>query len=100
MSFLPDDAVQAILAHMNDDHGEDSLLIVRANGQPDATSARMEGFDQQAGRWTATVEGADVPVEVAWPEALTDRKSVRAQIVRLYDDALRDLGLPPREERH
>ncbi len=36
-----DDATcEAVLAHMNDDHRDDSLRIVRAHGHPGATAPR------------------------------------------------------------
>uniref|UniRef100_UPI002594DDC9 DUF2470 domain-containing protein n=1 Tax=uncultured Gordonia sp. TaxID=198437 RepID=UPI002594DDC9 len=45
--FSPD-VVAAVLAHMNDDHADDSLLICRAlGGRPDAVAARMTGFDHE-----------------------------------------------------
>lgn len=93
------DAVQAILAHMNDDHQDDNLLIVRANGQPDATSARMSGLDQHHGYWVATTAEGHHEVQVAWPEPLTDRKSVRLQVVKVHDQALATLGLPHRQQQ-
>ena len=40
MSF-PEQVVDAVLAHMNDDHTDDSLRIVQAFGHPDATAATM-----------------------------------------------------------
>lgn len=92
--------IEAILAHMNDDHEADNLAIVRANGQPDATSARMSGLDQRQGFWVATSADGEHEVAVTWPEPLTDRKSVRLQVVKVYDQALAALGLPARTQQH
>ena len=43
--------VDAVLAHMNADHLEDNLLIVRAHGVPEATAASMSDADGEAGTW-------------------------------------------------
>ena len=43
---FPQEVVEAITRHMNADHAEDSLLIVRSLGDlPEATEARMTGLD-------------------------------------------------------
>lgn len=97
--FLPDDAMAAILGHMNSDHNSDNVTIVRANGAPNAEVAVMTGFDRQAGYWTASSSEGSHDIAVAWPEPLTDRASVRPGIVAVYDRALATLGLPA-PERH
>jgi hypothetical protein len=98
-----DDTVRAgVLGHMNGDHGDDNLLIARAfagSGDADSiVSASMEGFDGDAGRWTATrADGGTVTVEVPWPGGpITERPHVRREIVALYDEACRRLGIEPR----
>ncbi|WP_322410416.1 DUF2470 domain-containing protein [Microbacterium invictum] len=92
-------AVAAILRHMNDDHRDDNLLIVRAFG-PAGTyrSARMTGLDGAGGDWAAVTEhGDEVTVRVDWPGgAITERPEVRREIVALYDEACRRLGVTPR----
>jgi hypothetical protein len=93
--FTPD-VVEAIKRHMNDDHGEDSLLIVRAlGGRPDATSARTSDVDGEAIEFT--VDGGE-RVRVPWGETLTERPQVRQAVVRLYRRACAELGLTPRGE--
>ena len=43
------EVVDAVCAHMNGDHPEDCLLIVRGlGGLPDAASARMSGLDESS----------------------------------------------------
>ena len=92
-----DDAVvTGVIGHMNGDHLEDSLDIVRAYGQPDATSARMVDLDTEVGVWAAVVDGADVEVRVPWPGApLAERPQLRVAVVALHEAAREKLGLPP-----
>ncbi|MFI7134935.1 DUF2470 domain-containing protein [Nonomuraea sp. NPDC050153] len=90
------DAVEAIKRHMNDDHAEDSLIIVRALGdRPEATSAMTSDVDAEAIEFT--VDGAE-RVRVPWGETLTERAQVRKAVVRLYRDACDKLGIAARGE--
>jgi hypothetical protein len=93
-----DDVVTAVLRHMNDDHVDDNLLIVRAFGAPEAESATMIGFDGAGGTWGATdPAGAETRVSVPWPGApIAERGEVRREIVALYDAACERLGVAPR----
>ena len=52
MQTFGPDVVDAVLRHMNSDHREDNLVIVRANGAPDASDATMIGLDDQEGVWS------------------------------------------------
>jgi hypothetical protein len=100
MTHRFDEAVLAgVLSHMNGDHGDDNLLIARAFGpDPDVISATMTGFDGDGGDWSAQpVAGEAVLVRVPWPGGPIDqRPHVRREIVALYDDACRRLGIEPR----
>ncbi|KAA9089147.1 DUF2470 domain-containing protein [Microbacterium radiodurans] len=91
-------AVSGVLGHMNDDHRDDNLLIARAFGQPDATTATMTGFDGDGGVWDAALPGGSVSsVRVPWPGGpITERREVRREIVALYDAACERLGIEPR----
>jgi len=92
-----DDVVRAVLAHMNDDHLDDNLLIVRAFGQPEASAAVMSGLDGEAGVFTATVDGVDAEVRVPWPAGtITERAEIRREVVALYDAACAALGVEAR----
>jgi hypothetical protein len=98
-----DDAVlAAVLGHMNGDHADDNLLIARAfaDGVDGGTiaSASMTGFDGAKGRWVATLaDGTTATVEVPWPGGpISERPQVRREIVALYDEACRRLGVEPR----
>lgn len=99
-----DAALAGVLGHMNGDHGDDNLLIARAFAPQPATtreaiaSARMTGFDGEKGVWTATLtDGSMVEVSVPWPGgAISQRPEVRREVVALYDEACRRLGVTPR----
>lgn len=100
MPHIFDGAIVAgVLAHMNDDHRDDNVLIARAFG-PDAgaRAAVMTGFDGEGGDWHVT--GADdtgLDVRVAWPGGpISERPEVRREIVALYDAACARLGVEPR----
>ncbi|MCC2032704.1 DUF2470 domain-containing protein [Microbacterium allomyrinae] len=105
MTHLFDDAVLAgVLGHMNGDHGDDNLLISRAFAAEsgvdaaDIVDARMDGFDGDGGRWTATLsDGATATIVAPWPGGpISERPEVRREVVALYDEACRRLGVEPR----
>lgn len=96
--------VAAVLHHMNDDHADDNLLIVRAFGDRGATTARMVDVDGHAGHWVYSVAAADEIVategetvlSVEWSGPITERAEIRREIVALYDRACAALGIEPR----
>ncbi|MDF2666815.1 MAG: hypothetical protein K0R81_2665 [Microbacterium sp.] len=93
------DTRRAVLAHMNADHLDDNLLIVRAFGpDPAAVSAVMAGFDGDGGEWViAGADGISSSVRIAWPGgAIAERREVRREVVALYDAACERLGVTPR----
>jgi putative heme iron utilization protein len=91
------DVVAQIARHMNDDHAADNVLIVRGlGGIPSATKARMSGMDADGMEFAAAVDGLEVPVRIPFRERLTERAQVRAEAVRLYQEACDALGLDPR----
>lgn len=95
-----DVALAGVLGHMNSDHADDNLLIVRAFGQPDAEAAAMTGFDGDGGDWRAVLpDGSAVEVRVPWPGgAISERPQVRRAVVELYRAACARLGIDPRAE--
>ena len=96
MSFAPE-VVEAIKRHMNGDHAEDCVVIVRAlGGQPEATAAEMSNLDSEAVWFEATVGGQRQPVRIPFSQPLTERPQVRVEIVRMYTEACERLGLPTR----
>lgn len=90
--------MERVLRHMNHDHLDDNLLIVRAFGRADATAATMTGFDGDGGEWAASTPDADATtLRVPWPGgAISERAEVRREIVALYDAACARLGVEPR----
>jgi putative heme iron utilization protein len=93
---FPAEVVAQIARHMNDDHAEDNVLIVRGlGGIPTATAARMSGMDADAMEFAAVVNGIEVPVRIPFGERLVERRQVRAETVRMYRDACAALGLEP-----
>ncbi len=90
--------VDAVLAHMNGDHLDDNLLIVRAHGAPEATAASMTAVDGEAGTWTVVgPEGPLGDVRVPWPGGpISERAEIRREVVVLYDAACAALGVEPR----
>ncbi|TMR89830.1 DUF2470 domain-containing protein [Nonomuraea basaltis] len=90
------DAIEAIKRHMNDDHADDALIIVRGlGGRPDATTAVTSDVDAEAIEFT--IDGGE-RVRVPWGETITERAQVRKAVVTLYRDACGKLGLPARGE--
>jgi putative heme iron utilization protein len=96
VSFAPE-VVEAIKRHMNGDHAEDCVVIVRAlGGRPTATAALMSGMDSDTVSFEATIDGGPVPVRIRFSQTLTERAQVRVEIVRMYEEACQRLGLPTR----
>ena len=94
-TFEPD-VVSAILEHMNGDHDDDNLLIVRAFVDPAATTAEMTGFDGDGGLWTYRTPAGEFVSRVPWREPISERPQVRAEIVSLYERAATKLGVEQR----
>ena len=98
MTFrFDDDALAGVMRHMNHDHTDDSLLIARAFGEPDATSAVMTGFDGDGAEWTVVAADGERSLRVPWPGGpISERAAVRREVVALYDAACERLGVEPR----
>ncbi|MEP6482234.1 MAG: DUF2470 domain-containing protein [Rhodoglobus sp.] len=96
-STFPTATVDAVLAHMNSDHTDDNLLIVRAFAAPDATSATMTTLDHRGGTWTYALAGSDHELTLPWTAEISERPEIRREIVALYDSACAALGIEARE---
>ena len=93
-----DAVISAVCNHMNADHVEDNLLIVRSlGGRPDATAARMATMSPSGAVFTATVGGDEVDVEVPWEGVPAERVDFRHEVVRMYHEACAALGVEPRQ---
>ena len=81
---------------MNSDHNDDNLLIARAFGDPDATSATMTTLDESGGSWVYTAPSGEAELTVPWSTTISERAEIRREIVVLYDAACETLGITPR----
>ena len=96
MPTFSDDVVAAVLHHMNDDHTDDSLLIVRAFADPDATTATMTTLDGAGGTWEYEVAGQTRTATVPWSKEISERPEIRREVVVLYNATCKQLGIDPR----
>ncbi|MCB1040456.1 MAG: DUF2470 domain-containing protein [Acidimicrobiales bacterium] len=88
----------AVVGHMNGDHVEDNLLIVRSlGGLPGATDARMTAITPDGAVFEGTVDGRATPVTVPWSGPITERSGIRMEVVRMYHEACEALGVEPRQ---
>ncbi len=101
-SLFTPPVIAAVTAHMNTDHPEDNLLIARSlGGLPEATSATMVGLDPQGARFAAEVDGDTTEFDVPWAVEVTERVTIRHEVVRMYHEACVALGVTPRDaEEH
>jgi hypothetical protein len=97
MTTFSPDVVGAILHHMNDDHTDDSLTIVRAFADRAADAATMTDVDADGGTWDVVVDGRTQSHTVPWLGQVVERADIRREVVRLHDAAVAQLGLPVRE---
>ena len=88
--------VSAVIDHMNNDHPEDNLLIVRAFATKDATAAVMSDVDELGATWTYEAGDATAQLTVPWPAPISERAEIRREIVVIYDTACARLGVEPR----
>jgi len=90
---FPDDAVAAICRHMDEDHADDALLIVRTlGGRPDAVRVRTTGVDG-AGLDLEVLEPERALVRVPFPAPVTERAEVRHAVVALHAQARAAAGV-------
>jgi heme oxygenase len=95
MTFEPE-VVAQIAKHMNDDHAEGMVLIVRGlGGMHAATAARVSGVDADGMEFAAAVNDVEVPVRIPFSERVTERGQIRAETVRMYREACAVLGVEP-----
>lgn len=99
MTDFDSTVIDAVTGHMNGDHPEDNLLIVRAFGMPGATHSVMIGLDATAGLWRASDASGEREVRVEWPGGpISERPEIRREVVAIYHAACEKLGVPAREE--
>ncbi|QEO09005.1 DUF2470 domain-containing protein [Protaetiibacter larvae] len=96
MTVFAPEVVDAVLAHMNGDHTDDNVLIVRAFAGRSPESATMTALDHRGGTWRYTVDGVESELHLPWSHELSERPELRREIVALYDAACVQLGVTPR----
>lgn len=90
--------IDAVKDHMNLDHNDDSLLIVRSLGnEPTASEAEVATMDGNVLVFSAVIDGSTREVTVPWSEPLTERPQIRLEIERMYHEACAALGVEPRD---
>ncbi|MCC6236688.1 MAG: DUF2470 domain-containing protein [Dehalococcoidia bacterium] len=95
--FAPE-VIEAVKRHMNQDHPEESLAICQGLGdRPTASSALMTGMDAVGIEFAVVEAGAQSVVRVPWSEPVTERAQIRAEVVRMYQEACARLGIAPVE---
>ena len=97
MAVFTPDVVDAVLRHMNGDHIDDNVLIVKAFSGRETTDAAMTDLDEHGGTWRYVSEGEDLELHIPWPGApLSERAEIRRDVVVLYDAACEKLGVEAR----
>lgn len=97
MALFSPEVVAAVLHHMNDDHIEDNVLIVRAFSGRETNDATMHDLDEHGGTWKYVSDGEELELHIPWPGApLTERAEIRRDVVVLYDAACEKLGVEAR----
>ena len=99
MSWVTEDVVAAVSAHMNGAPADDCVVIAKAlGGRPGTTAARMTGMDEYGIELSTTDADGDHVVRIPFAEPLAERAQVRAEVARMYHESAAALGLPPREQ--
>ncbi len=97
MTVFSPEVVAAVLHHMNDDHVDDNVLIVRAFADRDPESAVMADLDHRGGTWRYSIGGEESELHIPWSRELSERPEIRREVVMLYRAACEKLGIEPRQ---
>lgn len=96
MKVFSEEVVAAVVAHMDDDHAEDNLIIARAFGAPNATKSEFFDLDETAGYWRVTEGSNTRDLKVEWPSGtITERPQIRKEVVLVFREACKRLGISP-----
>ncbi|WP_206447930.1 DUF2470 domain-containing protein [Agrococcus sp. KRD186] len=92
MAFqFTDDVIEAVVHHMNDDHGDDQLAMVREHARPHAASATLMTLGADGLAFDVEVpEGPELVTErviVPWPMPIVERTDIRRAVVMLMPRA-------------
>ena len=84
MTWLTPELTQGVCGHMNTDHAEAALAIVRTlGGLSQANSVTTVSVDERSITFRADVAGGTTEVVVPFAEPATDRQGVRRAVVEL-----------------
>ncbi|MFO7779896.1 MAG: DUF2470 domain-containing protein [Nitriliruptoraceae bacterium] len=90
---FPDHVVAAVVQHMNDDHADDTAVIVRAfGGLPRVDVAEVTDVDTTGLTVAAQVGEETRTIRVAFAQPVTARLGLREEVTRLYHAACAELG--------
>jgi hypothetical protein len=82
------DVVAAVTGHVNEDHADACLDIVRGLGHVrDATEACLDDVDAEGATFNALVDGRLVTVRVPWSRTIAERADIRTEIVAMHERA-------------
>ena len=77
--------MHGICRHMNDDHPEMALRIVRVlGGQPGAERVETVGVDELGMHFVAHQQQSTAPVAVPFARRAAERPQVRPAVIELY----------------
>ncbi len=83
--MLTSEAVHGICRHMNNDHPEMALQIVRVlGGQPGAERVETVGVDELGMHFVAHQQQTAAPVAVPFARPAAERAQVRSAVIELY----------------
>lgn len=87
--WFPDEVLAAVVAHMNEDHRDDSLSIVRTlGGLPDATGATVRALDPAGVVFGVDLGSGPGPdVMVPWQSTPRERADIRHELVRMTEES-------------
>jgi hypothetical protein len=95
MATFSPDVVGAVLSHMNDDHHDDNVVIVRAFAGVEPDVAVMTDLDEHGGVWGYTIGDDEHELRIPWSKELTERPEIRREVVEVYGAACVKLGIEP-----
>ncbi|WP_430591903.1 DUF2470 domain-containing protein [Humidisolicoccus flavus] len=89
MSFVfTEEIVAAVVHHMNDDHHDDNVQIVRAHTSAvDAESVMLATVDESGLTFTVRRPSGSETHTIAWPIPITERADIRHAVVALMPPA-------------
>lgn len=93
---LTTEVVEGVRGHMNSEHTDDALRIVRGiGGLPGADAATLADLTADGAVFEVSAKGEQVHVTVPWGRPIEERADIRHDIVRMHTEACDALGIEP-----